>query len=112
MTQAELYNAWQRYMHRSDLSADMDLTYKLAVEMVTERLMHAGMTAPQIQDEHHSSFLHAGLCYLHELAQDDEGRSRELRAFEDAIQRWHVKYSIDSGPKMMSRPYIGEDHAT
>jgi len=92
MTEAELRAAWTRYMHRNDLEADLDRTWLLALQRCSERLLF-NVQQSDIVEGAGRMMLHAGLIYLHELAQDDDGLSRELRMFDDAAKDFTFWFS-------------------
>lgn len=93
MTEAELFSVWERFMHRNDLSADLDTVYVIAKERVNERLLQdADIT--EILADRPRVLIHAGLVYLNELAQDDEGINREQGFFEDALRDLSIALSI------------------
>ena len=104
MTKTELFDIWERYMHRNDLSADLDTTYTLASERITERLLSTTVDLATILADSPRMFVHAGLCSLHELAQDDEGLTREEAKFEQAVQDYALRNSINNVTPAM-RPY-------
>ena len=109
MTEQELKDQWTRFMHRNDLAADLDEIYGYAAQLVYERLI--SITAPSIDDIVANSprpMPHAGLIYLHELAQDDNGMMREMDRFESAIQDYALRTSINNVDPQMTRPYYPE----
>lgn len=108
MTQAELYAAWERYMHRKDLSEDLDLVYTLVTEQVQSRLMFEMVSMSIILQNTPRMLLHAGLTYLAELAQDDEQLQREQLRFEQAAQDFSMRYSIDNTVPVMIAPQYQE----
>ena len=48
MTQEELYEQWQRYMHRADLDADMPQVYDYAASKTINRMMAKDITIGDI----------------------------------------------------------------
>ena len=114
MTRDQLNAAWQRYMHRTDLTADLDLTYTLAAERVTERLLFDDVDLALILEQQPRMLLHAGLNQLAELAQDDVQAQREQGLFETAVQDYSINYSFVNTVPAMSRPYYpgDEDYAS
>ena len=95
MTPDEIRAAWARFMHRGDLSADMTAVEIFAIERIVERLTFTPewQSADDGMADAPLLFLHAGLIYLHELAQDDEGMAREISAFEDAVAGYSMRKS-------------------
>lgn len=108
MTKQELFEAWERYMHRRDLAADLDLTYTLAAERVSERLMFTDTDIPAILANSPRMLLHAGLIQLAELAQDTEQEMREMRYFEDAVADYSFRSSINNVDAVTSNPHYPE----
>ena len=107
MTLSELKAVWQRYIHRTDLSADTDTVYTLISEQIPHRLISfPDVDMDTILATYPRMLVHGGLAYLHELAQDDEGMQREMMRTDDAIRDFSLWYSIynDASPAM-SRPY-------
>ncbi len=104
MTLNELKAAWQRWMHRNDLSGDTDHIYVFAAELVQEQLMMSTVDIDDILTNAPRSLFHAGLVYLHELAQDDEGKMREQQLLVQALQDYTIRASIDReiAPQMRS----------
>ncbi len=96
MTQQELEDTWIRYMHRSDLQADIATTNILANQRVLQRLMRSDTDLADILADSPALLVHAGLMALMELAQDDTGLGRESQLFEDAASGYAMKYSIDN----------------
>lgn len=104
MTEAEVEAAWTRYMHRSDLSADLPTIWTMAESKISERIMAAAPDPVDVMAAHPRTYLHAGLVYLHELAQDDEGLMRETALFDAAMVDLHFRRSIDAGPAELGVP--------
>ncbi|QDY70128.1 hypothetical protein [Qingshengfaniella alkalisoli] len=108
MTLDELRQAWIRWMHRKDVQADLAAVEAFALEHVRDRLMLSDV--PDVLDDEAVAampgvWLHAGLVSLHELAQDDEGLTREMQMFEEAVANRNRRYSIDRGPAVMCNPW-------
>lgn len=105
MTLDEIRAAWLRWMHRKDVTADLDVVQVFAETSIVNRLMYpapeAGWATDDLVEQMPVVWLHAGMMYLHELAQDDEGLAREARAFTDAIRDWHFRNSIDTSDAQM-----------
>ena len=109
MTEQELKDQWVRYMHRKDIVADLDEIYGYAAQLVYERLFSfSDVSIDDITANSPRPMLHAGLIYLHELAQDDNGVMREMDRFESAIQDYAIRTSVNNTDPMMSRPYYPE----
>lgn len=109
MTKTELYAYWERWMHRNDLTADLDTVYASAAQLVNESLI--SIASPDIDAILANSprpLQHAGLVYLHQLAQDNDGMSRELSMFREAITDYALRTSINNVVPQMSRPYYQE----
>ncbi len=101
MTEQELKDLWQRYMHRRDLQGDLDMTYALAQDRVEERLMFKTVDMAEILATSPRMLIHAGLMQLAELAQDDIQAQRERAQFEDAVADYSYRRSIDETDAVM-----------
>lgn len=86
MTEAQIRAAWRRYMHRADIEDDLDFVWATARAMVSARAMRRAPDLDQMLEDAPHVFLHAGLVYLHELAQDDDGLARERDLLRQALQ--------------------------
>ena len=113
VTLDDMHAAWLRWMHRMDLETDLAVVDDLTYERIRDRLMY-GLPDAAIDPVTNLSALcvlmprvvhHAGLVSLHELAQDDEGLSRELGLLDGAITDWHFRRSIDQGPGRPANPW-------
>ncbi len=104
MTDAEIRAVWERFSHRADVTADLDVVAVLAGERIRSRLMIWGDPFPDqaaIDDSKAMApqlWISAGLIELHRLAQDDNGMSREATVFEGAAQDFMMRRSLDTGP--------------
>lgn len=104
MTLQEIRDAWLRWIHRRDVAADLDTVEVFATAQVANSLMYRLDVIEPIDDavaRMPNLFLHAGLVYLHELAQDDEGLAREKAMFDAAVTDWHFRRSIDEVDAVM-----------
>ena len=102
MTRSEWDTAMERYMHRNDIVQDLDLTFILATQQINDRLKRDDTDTAAILDTSPSLYIHAGLTQLMEIAQDDVGLIREAQLFEQSINGYAMKYSIDNViPKMV-----------
>jgi len=109
MTRQELDATWTRYMHRSDLSADLDTAYDLTAERISERLYKPTVDIDDILLNSPRMLVHGGLAYLAELAQDDEQLNREMQLFGEAVTDYSQRDSITTRPTATaSRPYFDE----
>lgn len=97
MTKQELYAIWQRWVHRNDLTADLDEIYRQADQTIHDRVLQP-VTTGEILETYPNLFVHAGLVKLHTLAQDDEGMMREGQLLADAFTTWHMRYSQTRSP--------------
>lgn len=86
MTEAYIRTAWARYMARTDLDEDIDFVWATARAMISARVMRRQVDLDAILADTPHVYLHAGLVYLHERAQDDEGLAREQGLLAQAIQ--------------------------
>jgi len=74
-------------MHRNDIQADLPTVYAYAGNLIKQRYLgeidldEAGEDFPNQSN----MWLHGGLVYLHELAQDDAGLQREAVLFDNAL---------------------------
>lgn len=98
MTEVELFAGWTRYMHRNDITADLPTVKGYADEAITGRLMFSVVDLDDILANHPRMHLHAGLMYLHELAQDDPGLGREAQRFETAAASYSMRRSLTDNP--------------
>lgn len=98
MTEAELFASWTRYMHRNDITADLPTVRTYADEAIAGRLLFNTIDLDDILANHPRMHLHAGLMYLHELAQDDPGLSREAQTFENAAASYSMRRSLTDNP--------------
>ena len=106
MTRDDLNATWTRYMHRADLSADLDTAYDLTVERIEERL-YGTVDIDTILLSSPRMLVHGGLAYLAELAQDDEQLGREMQLFDGAVTDYSQRYSLTARPTATaSRPYF------
>jgi hypothetical protein len=94
MTQADIQAAWTRYMHRTDLTADLATVWAYARQMIQNRLMRADVDLDAILASDPQLYLHAGLTYLHELVMDDEGLAREENRFATALSDHAMRWSL------------------
>lgn len=104
MNEIELLVAWVRWMHRNDLQADLNTVMELTKNRITMRLMYQPDPNTTLDESialAPTVWHHAGLCSLHQLAQDDEGLQREMVLFKEAIRDHHFRRSIDAGPAVM-----------
>lgn len=108
MTLEELQEAWVRWMHRNDIEADIATVTSLALQKVQQRLMYEHDKTSEFTENlirtSSAMFLHAGLIYLHELAQDDEGGARETQLYEDAIRNHNFWNSLNTSDAQMVFP--------
>ena len=105
MTLSEVQAAWLRWMHRADLSADIGTVTALAQAKVAGRTMYGveGVTVEDNVAANPKAWLHAGLCALHELSQDDDGLAREEQLFEAAMRDHHFRRSIGTVDAVMTQ---------
>ena len=109
MTLDDMRAAWLRWMHRVDLSADLDTVQELTFARITQRLMYpapeAGWDIDELVEAMPTVWHHGGLMSLHQLAQDDEGLAREGQLFDQAVTDWHFRNSIDTGDSRPANPW-------
>jgi hypothetical protein len=103
MTISELYAAWARYMHRNDLSADLDTTFTFASKRIENAMLHSPVDLPQLLIDEPQLYLHAGLMQLAELAQDDEQAQRERSLFTVAASDYQLQRSLKTSTGQMSQ---------
>ena len=82
MTRQELDAIWQRYMHRNDLSNDLDEVYRAATQRITTHVTVKDIDMNEVLAVFPSLLISAGMLYLHRLSQDDIGMQREAEQFE------------------------------
>ena len=106
MTRAELDAVWQRYMHRNDIDTDLDTVFDLTGQKIREQLLSiATVDLVTILQDHASLYVHGGLAYLHELAQDDEGAMREITLFDDALSDFSYWWSVHNNATISPTNY-------
>jgi hypothetical protein len=108
MTEAELHSLWARFMHRSDLEADLEAIFALASERVKNRLLWIDPDIATILVDAPGCMLHAGLMLLHELAQDDEGIAREAQLFDVACSAYSMRHSLQNVTPVARHPLSEE----
>lgn len=103
MTRQQWDANMQRFMHRSDLSADLQTVFDYAVKLVHERWNNPNArNTPIFADDDalldyaSRAMHHAGLIYLQELAQDDQGLQREMSMFDSAMSDVQMRWSLDN----------------
>lgn len=107
MTVSELYAIWRRYAHRNSTAlTDDDLAqiHTWAQSRVTEALLcdppdDMATNAPLM-------VMHAGLIYIHQWAQDDEGILRETAMFQQACENYTLRKSLDEITPQMQPWYM------
>jgi len=114
MTRSEWNERMQRWMHRRDIAADLDAIWEFATAQFYNSWLKSDArdlyaTDDDLCEAAPSPMLHAGLMYLHELAQDDEGVQRESRFFGTAMEDFVLNYSISNIQPSMTRPYYPEE---
>lgn len=104
MTQQDIFDAWTRWMHRNDLTADLDTVYGFAGNLIAQRYLGpidldpAGLDYPNQANMWH----HGGLVYLHTLAQDDAGLQREAVLFDNALRDYTFFTSLKTPAPQMT----------
>ena len=93
MTEADLKALWARWMHRRDLTEDMDTVYAMAQLRVQERML-LSVNIATVLAEAPRMLIHAGLAYLHELVRDAEGQGIEDQRFEEAVTDYSMRSSL------------------
>ena len=104
MTQQEIFDAWVKWMHRNDLTADLATVYGFAGTMIAQRYLGPIDLDPQGADYQNQGNMwqHAGLVYLAELAQDDAQLQRESVLFDNALRDYTFFTSLKTpAPQMM-----------
>lgn len=104
MTEQELFDLWERWMHRNDMTADMPTVYSLSKLRVQERML-LGVTIEDVLANAPRTLVHAGLSYLHEIAQDAEGKTVEDMRFEEAIKDYSFALSRQESPTINAYDY-------
>lgn len=106
MTEAELYGIWERWLHRSDMTADLDTVYLMASQRIKERVIGSVDLAALLENSPRM-FVHAGLAYLHEIARDLDGQDLETALFETAADEYQMRASIDARATIDPFSYAG-----
>ena len=117
MTRADWDANMQRYMHRSDIAADLDQVWEFATTTFFNQWMNKDGRTLYANDDAllaaaPSPLHHAGLMYFHELAQDEEGLMRENSLFGYAMADFVMNYSIRNIDPVMTRPYFDQPGET
>ena len=107
MTRADWDAFIQRWMHRNDLSGDLDKIHDMSAERVDGDWLG---TVPWATDDERLSQVpnamrHAGLMFCGELTQDDEQIMREAGLLQAAIENSRLAYSINNVTAEMENPY-------
>jgi hypothetical protein len=110
MTRVELDAAWTRYMHRNDLTADLDQTMALTEDRIRGRLMFKTVDLPAILDTDGGIYLHGGLIELADMVQDTEQMQKEEGLFQQAIQDYSFRHSITTSAGHMIPPLFQEPY--
>lgn len=105
MTVDEIEAAWTRFMHRNDMEADFPTVWIMANNMIENNLMYTPIDLDGLLADEPQLFLHGGLLYLAEIAQDDQQLQRENAKFGGAIGAYQMKRSIQT-PARMTRETI------
>lgn len=95
-------DAWVRYAHRSDLTADLALVEEMAWSRIRNRLFELPDDLDTLLTDSPQTVLHAGLMSIHELAQDDDGLGREATLFEAAIGDYAQRLSLTTRPQALA----------
>lgn len=94
MTLTDIQNAWVRWMHRNDLTADLPTVQTMAEAMITNGIMQKNPDLADVLAVAPTAYLHAGLVYLHDLAMDDDGLRREADLFQKALGDYSMRWSL------------------
>jgi hypothetical protein len=105
MTIEQIRDAWLRWLHRKDVAADLDTVQALAESMIKNTLLQDEPDLTLVLASAPGAYLHGGLVYLHELAQDSDGLALERELYAAAIGDYAMRSSLSSGPKQAARPY-------
>jgi hypothetical protein len=100
MTKANILATWSRYMHRNDLSTDLDQVYEFAGLMISQQYL-GDIDLDELGPDYPRQarlWQHAGLMYLNELAQDDASGSRESQLFQIALRDYAQNRSAELSP--------------
>ena len=81
-------------MHRNDLAVDYSLIWTMAGFKVVAAIMRVKGDTEDLTETCPQLYLHAGLIYLQELAQDDNGMQREMTMFDAAAQNSAIAWSL------------------
>ena len=117
MTRTQWNERMQRWLHRKDIVSDLDAVWEYATtKFFNTWLNKDGRTLYATDDEllaaAPSPMHHAGMMYLHLLAQDDAGMQREDRLFDYAMQDFTLAFSVQNITPQMTRPYYPQEDAT
>ncbi len=109
MTRADWNNTMLRWAHRRDVEPDLDQVWLYAKETFLNAWpqREPPVTSDEgILDVAPSPMHHAGLMYIHQLAQDDVGMEREARLFDSAMTDFVMGWSLQKVTPMSTRPYF------
>ena len=101
MTRDQWDDAMIRWMHRNDITSDLDTVWTFAVDQFYKSWMRSGTEAlyaddDALLDSAPRVMHHAGMMFLHELAQDDPGLQREATLFNDAMTDFVHWWSLNN----------------
>mgnify|MGYP000273373831 CR=1 FL=1 len=101
MTLTEWTDTMTRYMHRSDLSGDLTQALDFAQQQFDDAWLGAlpyDGTQDDLLDLAGNAMTHAGLMWLHDLAQDNEQLAKERNLFSVAVKGLMRRVSYTNTP--------------
>lgn len=96
MTKEEIQDVWERYMHRADLTSDLEDTWTFASNATINEMMYTPVDLDELIADQPQVMVHAGLMQLAELAQDDVQLERETMKFKTTADAWMMNRSIQT----------------
>ena len=98
MTVEEIRAAWVRWMHRRDMTDDLDTVEAFARNTIRERIMFKQPNNDDLELYGSQVLFQAGMMYLHQLAQDDDGLARVTQLFAASCDDYVIGLSIRNRP--------------
>ena len=83
-------------MHRNDMTTDLETVYILTGSLIAEKLKRPVASFTDLLASNPRAYVHGGLAYLHEIAQDDAGYAREMQRLDDTISDLAIQVSRDT----------------
>lgn len=108
MDLAEIEFRWEEFAHRNDLDyTDLDTIKEFVDGLILDNIMQADPDLSDVLSASPQVYLHGGLMFLHEQAEDDEALARERTLFRQALDGYKLGHSVRNTPAgaKMTLPY-------